>query len=512
MYLTQPIHKTAREMPQAMALLCAGRERNWADLAGHVARGAAVLRAHGMQPGDRVGVLAHNSDQFIAAVYAIWWGGGVINPVNTRWSKAEISYSLRDSDTTLLLADDDYADMAAALLAEEDVLREVIALDGANSFESLIADAAPIPDAMRQGEDLAAIMYTGGTTGLPKGVMLSHRAMVSNAMSVLASAPHAGTAPTLHVAPFYHIGGLGSFVQAMYRQAPQIIIPAFDEAEILRLTEAHGIADLFVVPTMMRRLVDHPDCKTRDCSTLRSVRYGAAPMDAALLADAMQAFPGAGFYHLYGQTEFAPVISMLPPADHTTEPDVPRMRSTGRPVVGCEVSILDDNGAEVPCGTLGQIAARGASMMDGYWNKPDETAAAMVDGWLMTGDVGRLDADGYLYILDRLKDMIISGGENVYSTEVENALATFDGVVLCAVVGKPDPEWGETVHAVIQTRDGAPLDTAALTAHCRAQIAGYKVPRSYAFVSAMPLSPAGKILKRDLREMPSTGEQERKPS
>lgn len=500
MYLTQTIHKSAREVPEALATQSGSRARSWAEFASHVARGAAVLRANGMQVGDRVAVLAHNSDQFIATLYAIWWGGGVANPVNTRWSKPEIAYSLRDSGTALLLADDDFAGMAAELLAEEEVLRDVIALEGADSYEAQIAKADPIPDAMRNGADLAAIMYTGGTTGLPKGVMLSHDAMVSNAIMVSASSPHPGTLPTLHVAPFYHIGGLGSVVQAMQRTAPQVIIPAFDPAEILRLIEAHQIADLFVVPTMLRWLVDHPDCATRDCSSLRSVRYGAAPMDAALLADAMKAFPEAGFCHLYGQTEFAPVISTLTPGDHTTEPGVARMRSTGRPVMGCEVRILDENGQELPCGETGQIAARGASMMDGYWNKPEETAAAIVDGWLMTGDAGRFDADGYLYIRDRIKDMIISGGENVYSTEVENALATFDGVVLCAVVGKPNPEWGETVHAVIQTADGAPLDEAALSAHCRELIAGYKIPRSYDFVAAMPLSPAGKILKRDLRD------------
>ncbi|MCI5097644.1 MAG: AMP-binding protein [Rhodobacteraceae bacterium] len=176
------------------------------------------------------------------------------------------------------------------------------------------------------------------------------------------------------------------------------------------------------------------------------------------------------------------------------------MRSAGRPVMGCEVRIVDEHGAEVPVGETGQITARGSMMMDGYWNKPEETAKAIMDGWLMTGDAGRMDEDGYLYILDRVKDMIISGGENIYSTEVENALSTFPGVVMCAVIGKADPEWGETVHAVIQTADGAHLDEGALGEHCKALIAGYKRPRSYEFVSALPLSPAGKILKRDLRD------------
>lgn len=500
MHLTQPIHKCAREVPQERATICNGRVRNWAEFAHDVARGAAVLQKLGMKAGQRVGVLAHNSDQFIAACYAIWWGGGVVNPVNTRWTKPEIAYSLRDSETSIILCGTEFEQMSRDLLAEEDIVETILPLSGQGGFEDALSSCDPAADAMRQGADLAAIMYTGGTTGLSKGVMLSHHAMVSNALSVLASAPHPGRAPLLHVAPFYHIGGLASVVQAMFRSASQVIIPAFDEAEILLLIEEHRLADLFVVPTMLRRLIDHPECATRDCSSLAAVRYGAAPMDAALLSDAMRAFPKAGFYHLYGQTEFAPVISMLCPADHTVQDGVAHMRSVGRPVIGCEVRILDDAGQEVACGATGQIAARGASMMDGYWNKPEQTSEALVDGWLMTGDVGRMDENGYLYVLDRLKDMIISGGENIYSTEVESALSTFDGVVICAVVGKPHREWGEAVHAVIQTRDGAPLDEAALSAHCRAQIAGYKTPQSYQFVSAMPLSPAGKILKRDLRD------------
>lgn len=491
MQLTQTIHKAARETPNRVALRFQGRVTTHGSFAEQVARAAAVLQAEGMKPGDRVGLLASSSDQFIVALCAIWWGGGVVNPVNLRWSQPEIAYSLHDSGTTLLVADATFAKMADALRGDVAKVLPIAALE---------AEGPGIADAERRGDDLAAIMYTGGTTGRSKGVMLSHGALVSNAMSVMASAPHPGDTPYLHVAPFYHIGGMGSIVQCMQRRAPQTIIEGFDEAEALRLIEEHKITDLFLVPTMVRRLLDHPDCKTRDCSSLRSVRYGAAPMDVALLADAMQAFPKAGFYHLYGQTEYAPVITTLPPAEHTTEPDVPRMRSAGRPVVGCEVKLLDDTGAEVPCGEMGQIAARGPSMMQGYWNKPEETAAALQDGWLLTGDAGRFDEDGYLYILDRLKDMIITGGENVYSTEVEDALATFDGVVLCAVIGLPDAEWGERVHAVIQTRDGAPLDKDALTAHARAQIAGFKLPRSFSFVSALPLSPAGKILKRDLRD------------
>ncbi|MEX0284018.1 MAG: class I adenylate-forming enzyme family protein [Paracoccaceae bacterium] len=503
MQLTQSVHKAVRERPEDVATIFEGQHTTHAAFADRVARIAAVLRQKGIQPGDRIAILAEGSDRYVQILFAIWWAGGVINPVNARWSVAEIAYSLRDSETTILFVDSAFAEVAAELRLETPSLETVIHMDAGadgDNLDQLLQQATPVVDAMRRNDDLAAIMYTGGTTGFPKGVMLSHRALVAGAMSTLASAPHPGDLPSLHVAPFFHIGGLAAIVQYALRAAPQVIIAAFDEPTALRLIEECKIADIFVVPTMLRRLLDHPDRSSRDCSSLRSVRYGAAPIDSALLADAMEAFPDAGFYHLYGQTENSPMISILPPADHTTDPDVPRMRSAGRSIVGCEVRIVDGGGQEVPVGYVGQIAVRGPMMMDGYWNKPDETAKAIVDGWLMTGDAGRMDENGNLYILDRVKDMIISGGENIYSTEVENALSTFPGVVLCAVIGKPDPEWGEAVHAVIQTVDGADLDRDALTAHCRERIAGYKRPRSYEFVSAMPLSPAGKILKRDLRE------------
>jgi acyl-CoA synthetase (AMP-forming)/AMP-acid ligase II len=477
--LTQTVHQYLRERPDGCALCFEDRIVSHAGFADRVARLAAVLRQRGVKVGDRVAVLGLGSDRYLEALYAIWWAGAVINPVNARWSVAEITYSLRDSTTSVLLVDEHFAGLVPQILADTPCLDTVLDMDvsgagpavGLDSLEQLMAVATPVADAARAGDDLAAIMYTGGTTGFPKGVMLSHRALVYGALSSLATAPHPGAAPVLHVAPFFHIAGLAAVVQSALRAAPQIVTAAFDEPTALRLIEEHKVADVFMVPTMLRRVLDHPDRPSRDCSSLRSIRYGAAPIDSALLADAMEAFPGAGFYHLYGQTENSPMISILPPADHTTDPDVPHMRSAGRPVMGCEVRIVDEHGAEVPVGETGQITARGSMMMDGY-----------------------------LYILDRVKDMIISGGENIYSTEVENALSTFPGVVMCAVIGKPDPEWGETVHAVIQTADGAPLDEGALGQHCKALIAGYKRPRSYEFVSALPLSPAGKILKRDLRD------------
>ena len=505
MELTQSIHTAVRERPSDTALIFGGRQTNCAAFADNVARIAAVLINQGMQPGDRVAILAQGSDRYIELLYGIWWAGGVVNPVNTRWSTAEISYSLRDSGTEILVVDDTFTPVVTDVRGKTDCLRSVLHFgvqqpDQSLDLDDLIFSTPPVEDAMRGQEDLAAVMYTGGTTGFPKGVMLSHASIMYGAVSTLASAPHPGSASILHVAPFFHIAGLAGVVQAFLRRAPQIILPVFNEEAALRLIEEHQVADIFLVPTMLRRMLDHPDRKERNCTSLKAIRYGAAPIDPVLLADAMEAFPTAGFYHLYGQTENSPMISILPPADHTTTPGVPHMRSAGRPVVGCEVCILDEDEQEVPCGTIGQIAVRGFMTMEGYWNKPDETAATLKNGWLLTGDAGRFDEDGYLYVVDRVKDMIISGGENIYSTEVENALAKFPGVVMCAVVGKPDPKWGETVHAVIQTVNGAALDEDALSAHCHELIARYKCPRSYSFVDAMPLSPAGKILKRDLRD------------
>lgn len=507
MYLTQPLHKARRERPGAIATIQGDRIADNATFIDRVARLAGALRALGVGPGDRVGMLALNSDRYIEFLFATLWAGGAVNPVNCRWSAPEIAFSLDDCDTRVLIVDDAFAPMVQTLRELSSSLKTVIRageyaeLDDSHDYEALIAAHAPVEDALRRGDDLAAVLYTGGTTGRPKGVMLSHANFVLNSMGLGASEPHAGSTPALHVAPMFHVSGTAAAFQLAFRGAPQVVLPAFDPGEALRLIEKHRIGDVFLVPTMLRWMVDHPERPSRDTTSLLHIRYGAAPIDSKLLNDAMAAFPGVDFMQLYGQTECGPVVTALSPVEHRPETrNETRLRSAGRPIVTAEVRIVGADGAEAAVGAVGEIAVRGPSVMLGYWNRPEETAAALRDGWMHTGDAGTMDADGFVYVVDRVKDMIISGGENVYSAEVENALSLAPGVAACSVIAVPDEQWGERVHAVVVAAPGATLEEKALQDFCRQRIAGYKIPRSFEFVEALPLSPAGKVLKHVLRK------------
>ena len=535
MNLTQPLHKALIERPTAQALLSGGRRTTWVAFVDRVARLAAVLQAQGVQPGDRVGMLGLNSDHYLAFLYASWWAGAVINPVNIRWSAKEIAYSLDDCDTQLLLVDEHFHVATAGLQALSSSLTTLMhwgngpapdfATTGALDGPALVASATPVPDAMRSGSDLAAVMYTGGTTGRPKGVMLSHGNLYSNVLSANLAAQRpidAGPPPVDHpplegadaarrpgrpfgqsvginCAPMFHVGGMALALQLIQRLSRQVILPAFDELAVLHAIAEERGTETFLVPTMLKRLVEHPRFADFDTSCLQLVLYGAAPIDEALLAAAQAALPAAGFCQLYGMTELSPVVTALPAWCHAPGQPKERLRSVGRPVAIAELRIVDADEQAVPHGTVGEIVVRGPLVMQGYWAQPEQTAQALRGGWMHTGDGGHMDADGFVYVVDRIKDMIVSGGENVYSAEVENAISQLPQVSMAAVIGVPDERWGERVHAVVVLRPGQTLTTDALIAHCRSQIAGYKCPRSVEFRDALPITAAGKIQKVELR-------------
>jgi acyl-CoA synthetase (AMP-forming)/AMP-acid ligase II len=505
MQLTQPLHKALIERPQAEALVCGARRMAWADFVDRVGRLAAVLRAQGLQPGDRVGMLGLNSDHYVVFFYAVWWAGGVINPVNMRWSAAEIAYSLDDCDTRLLLVDEQFHATAAGLHERSRSLRTLLhwgngaAPAGFVDGPAAVAQATPVPDALRGGNDLAAVMYTGGTTGRPKGVMLSHANLYLNALCTNQAATRPVESVGINTAPMFHVGGMGLTLQLVQRLCRQVVLPAFDELPVLQAIADERGTETFLVPTMLKRLIEHPRFAEFDTRCLQLVLYGAAPIDEALLARAQAALPAAGFCQLYGMTELSPVVTALPAWCHAPGQPKERLRSVGRTVPIAELRIVDVDDRPVPPGTVGEIAVRGPLVMQGYWGQPEQTAAALRDGWMHTGDGGRMDADGFVYVVDRLKDMIVSGGENVYSAEVENAITQLPQVGMAAVIGVPDERWGERVHAVVVLRPGQTLSAETLIAHCRTLIAGYKCPRSVEFRDALPLSAAGKVLKVDLR-------------
>jgi len=506
MDLTQPLHKALQERPHAIALVCGARRHSFAQFVDRVARLAAVLQSLGLQPGDRVGLLALNSDRYVEYLYATWWAGGVINPVNVRWSAREVAYSLDDCDTRILLADGQFSALAQQQRELSRSLKTLVhfgdgpAPEGMADAEALMAQATPVPDARRGGADLAGVMYTGGTTGLPKGVMLTHANLYTGHLSANMAAPRPSESVGLNMAPLFHIGGIGLTLQLMMRLCTQVIIPSFDEVKVLEAIQHERASETFMVPTMLKRLIEHPRFAEFDTSAMQLVLYGAAPIDDALLMHAIEKLPRASFCQLYGMTELSPVVAVLPPWCHQPDQPAERRRSVGRPVPIAELRIVDAEGHPVPNGTVGEIAVRGPMVMAGYWNKPEQTAEALRGGWMHTGDGGVMDADGFVYVVDRLKDMIVSGGENIYSAEVENAITQLPQVSMCAVVGVPDEQWGERVHAVVVLREGTTLDAAALVAHCKTLIAGYKCPRSVEFRSEIPLSPAGKMLKYKLRE------------
>jgi acyl-CoA synthetase (AMP-forming)/AMP-acid ligase II len=508
MELTRLLHDAVARHPQRVAVVCGQRRRTFAELQDRVARLAGGLHQLGVAPGDRVAMLSQNSDSYHEYYFAVPWADAVLNPVNTRWNPTEIAYSLRDSATRVLIVDPVFTPLVEAIRENHSELTTVIvtgrapAPDGTHDYESLVASARPVPDARRGGDELAGVFYTGGTTGFPKGVMLSHRnLLVSAAGTMSTGAMHTPDGTALHSAPMFHLAALATWINQNMAANTQVYLPRFDPKEVLDAIQRHAVTDIVLVPTMIQMLVDHPAIHDFTVSSVKRVLYGGSSIAASVLSRAMATFPQAQFTQAFGMTELGPVATLLLPEDHILDGEGShRLTSAGRAAPHAEVRIVDEDDREVPVGEIGQIVVRGANVTAGYWDNPAETAQALRGGWMHTGDAGRLDEAGYLYIVDRIKDMIVTGGENVYSTEVENAVAQHPAVAAVAVIGLPDEVWGERVHAVVVLHRGASATAEDICSHTKSLIARYKAPRSVDFVEALPTSGAGKVLKRSLRE------------
>ena len=511
MQITQALHRAVARQPGAVATICGGRRRTFAQFQDRISRLASALQKLGVQAGDRVGILSLNSDRYVEFFMAVPWAGAAVNPVNTRWSAAEIAYSLDDCDTQVLLVDDPFLPLLPELLARTSSLRTLIHVgdgptpDGMLSYETLLTEAKPVPDARRGGTDLAGVFYTGGTTGFPKGVMLSHDGLCQNSLFAVAEGMARAGAIGLHAAPLFHIAAITVLGFLWAVGGTHVTLPSFTPLGVLEAIERERISTTVLVPTMIQMTVDHPEAAGFDLSSLETLVYGASPISEALVERATKLLPTTQLIQIYGMTEMAPIMTTLAGVFHRGEGLARgKVRSAGQATFGVEVRIVDPQGDELPRGEVGEIAVLSPAVMLGYWNKPEETARALGrpgrEGWMHTGDAGRMDEDGFLFLVDRVKDMIVSGGENVYSVEVEQAVAKHPAVAACAVIGVPDADWGERVHAVVVLKAGAEATVDDIRNHCKTLIGGYKCPRSVDFASALPVSGAGKVLKTRLRE------------
>jgi long-chain acyl-CoA synthetase len=508
MYLTQGLHRALQKHPDKVAVICGARETTFRALADRVARLAAGLKslAEGRQP-PRVAILSLNSDHYLEAYLAIAWMGGVAVPVNSRWSAPEIAFSLNDAGVDLLLIGPEFMGLAAGLCADCPSLRCLVAVGGtppsggAASLEALIAQHPPMPDTRAGGETLFGIFYTGGTTGRAKGVMLTHTNLLSSGLAALGAGPFGEGAVSLHVAPMFHLADMLLLSATLLRGGTHVILPAFDPARMIQTIETHHVTDTLIVPAMLAAVVNHPQIGARNLSSLRYLLYGASPAPETLLRQTLEKLPHVNLIQGYGMTESAALICFLLPDAHRDTANAHRLRSAGQAALDVEVRIFDAAGHEVQAGEIGEIACRGPNVMQGYWGMEEATRETIRNGWLHTGDVGKMDDAGFVYIVDRAKDMIISGGENVYSSEVENVIAAHPAVAAVAVIGIPDEAMGERVHAAVVLRAGVSgLSLEDLQAHCRLRLAGYKLPRSMEILQALPMSGAGKVLKTEIRK------------
>ena len=506
--LTQGIRRALLLRPEGSAVIDGTRSFTWNRFADRVARLAGAFQSHGLTPGGRVVLLALNSHHSLECFYAAAWAGGVIVPLNHRLSQDELAAQAADCAPELIVLGEDFATMANDLCAGVKGVCGVFQAGGSAvpagmvSYEDALAGAQPVPDAGRSGDDLACLLYTSGTTSAAKGVMLSHANFIANTANTVSELGLSERTVHLHHGPLFHVAAAARLFSVTHAAGCHVFLPRFVAADVIAEIERSGITHATFVPTMFRAMLDDPALAGSTLPSLQVISYGSAPMPEALLDEIMRALPGARFVQSYGMTELSPVVTMLGWRDHLPERRGSGvLRSAGRPVLFAEVAVVGPDDRPLAVGEAGEIVARGPNVMQGYWNRPALTAEALRGGWMHTGDIGYFDSAGYLYVVDRLKDMIISGGENVYSQEVENVLSLHPAVSQCAVLGLPHPHWGESVHAVVTLKAGAATTPEALIAHCRDRIAHYKCPRSIDIRDLpMPLSGANKILKSTLRD------------
>jgi long-chain acyl-CoA synthetase len=502
MNLSLTLEIVAKVWPDRPAIVWDGGVLDYRGFAAEVQRIAgALLRRHALRPGDRVALAMDNCPEYLPLLYGTWRAGLSAVPMNSKLHAREMAWILADSAAKLCLAGAKHADALSA--PDLGPLPPIVAL-GSRDQRPLLAGEPVAGGAPASPADEAWVFYTSGTTGRPKGAMLTHRNLLFACQCYYADIDRLGPGDTvLHAAPLTHGSGLYGLAHIARGSRNLILGGSFDPQRVLDVLAEERNVSLFAAPTMVSRLINHPAAGSGGTAGLKTLIYGGAPMYLSDLERALELF-GPRLYHLYGQGESPMTITGLDQALHADSGHPrwkERLASTGIPRTGVAVKVVGDDGAELPVGEIGEIVTRSDCVMAGYWNNPEATARALRDGWLWTGDMGSLDAGGFLTIKDRSKDMIISGGSNIYPREIEEVLLTHPAVLEAAVVGRPHADWGEETIAFVVRREGTQIEAAELDRLCLDNIARFKRPKGYRFVASLPKNNYGKILKTDLREL-----------
>ena len=486
------------------ALTIGNENISWDELRQIVPRMANGLRTLGCKPGDRVAVLASNIPEHLQIMYALSWAGCVLVPLNTRLSAAELAWIISDSESSVFISDKRNFNLAKTTVSKINSKIVTIQLEKDAFGQHTIQDMkskTPSPARAASNDEIAAIYYTGGTTGQPKGVMIGNQSLVIQTLNLVQDLNINKNTNVLHAPPLFHLAGAGVAYACAFAGATQTFFPDFDPRNYLVEISRVKATFISLVPTMISEIFEEPDVE-KFLKSVNTLVYGAAPITESLLKNVLSKCPDLNLIQIYGQTECTGPCLILPPERHVLSgPLSGKLSSAGRANTTSEVRIAQKNGKEAERGTPGEILIRGPSTMLGYWKQKPLTDKTLKTGWLHTGDIGVMDSDGYVTVVDRMKDMIVTGGENVFSAEVENIITSYPGIKYCAVIGIPDKKWGERVHAILGVDEGITVDLASLRSFCKKRIAGYKCPQSMDCISGpLPMSGVGKVRKDLLRE------------
>jgi len=500
--------------PHRDCVVFEGKRWTYAQANERVCRLTNALAKLGVKKDDRIGILQVNCNQYVESYFAAAKVGAIFVPLNFRAKADELTYMIGNAEAKILLAGTRYFDMVNAMMPQLPTLKHCISIDtkieGMSYYEDLIDSASPDDrTAEIEDDDITILMYTAGTTGRPKGVPLGHNAFVTYVLDNVDPANPDREERNLLTVPLYHVAGIQAVLAAIYAGRTLVMMRQFEVKEWLETAQRERAMRAMLVPTMLKKIIEEPDFPKYDLTSLKIITYGAAPMPLGVIKKAIDAMPWVKFINAFGQTETASTITALSPEDHRIEgteeereKKLKRLTSSiGKPLPDVEVKIIDEGGKRVPSREVGEIVVRGPRIMKGYWSDEQKTSQVLTpDGWLRTGDMGWMDEEGYIYLAGRADDMIIRGGENISPEEVEDVLHSHPKVEEAAVIGIPDPEWGQQPAAVVVLKKGEQAAPEEIIEHCHARLSGFKRPRSVVFVDSLPRNPLGKVLKKKLRE------------